>query len=301
MYQTTNTRIIVPEFDVRQPTSLEAVLRELEHNAKGTRLLAGGTDLLVQIKLERTQPARLIDITRVPELMGMAVKDGMLIVGAATSIRTLANGVGVRERYTALAESCDAFSTVPVMIMGTIGGNLCNASPAADTAPALFAFDGAVELASCEGSRRTVPLDEFFVGPGRTVMREDEVMVAVRLPKTAAGTGSAFVKIGRVAADISKVSAAVKLVRKDDRVSECRIAVGAVAATPMRAYTAEQYLAGRRIDAKTLADAARAVEEDVKPITDVRSTKEYRTHVAGVAVKDALGAAWQRARGGERQ
>jgi len=291
---------MVPEFEFRRPTSLEGVLRELLENGKGARLLAGGTDLLVQMKLERTQPTCLIDITRVPELKGIAVKDGGLIMGAATSIRTVANGAGMRERYTALAESCDAFSTVHVMIMGTIGGNLCNASPAADTAPALLVFDGAVELASRDG-RRTVPLDEFFAGPGKTVLREGEVMISVRLPETAADTGSAFVKIGRVAADISKVSAAVRLVRKGDRVAECRIAVGAVAATPMRARAAEQCLAGRRIDAKALADAARAVEQEVRPITDVRSTKEYRTRVAGVAVRDALGAAWQRAGGGGKQ
>lgn len=296
MYNPTNTRILIPEFDYVQPGSLEAVLVQVVRHGKDARLIAGGTDLLVQMKMEREHPACLIDVTRAPELHGISTNDRGMIVGAATSIRTLAGAEGIRARYTALAEACNAFSTIQVMIMGTLGGNLCNASPAADTAPALLAFDATVELAS-RGGKRTVALEEFFVGPGKTAMLEGEVMVSVRVAGTAPHTGSAFAKFGRVAADISKVSAAVKLVRHHDRVVDCRIALGAVAPKPMRAHRAEQCLTGRRIDLKVLAEATRAIEEEVKPITDVRTTKEFRRRVAGVAVRDALAAAWQRAGG----
>lgn len=297
MYNPTNTRILVPEFDYVQPTTVETVLSQLAQNGKKAQLIAGGTDLLVQMKMERKTPACLIDLTHVPELRGIILKDDGLTAGASTSIRSLANAEGVRHRYTALAEACDAFSTVQVMIMGTIGGNLCNASPAADTAPALLVFDASVDLVSREG-KRTVPLHEFFVGPGKTVLRDGEIMVSVQLAKTAKRTGSAFIKITRVVADIAKVSAAVKLVRDHDRIVDCRIALGAVAPTPMRARGAEECLTGRQFDLKAVEEAAGVVEQEMRPITDVRATKEYRRRVSRVIVTDALKSAWERAGGG---
>lgn len=299
MYVATNTHILVPEFEYLQPSSLEEVFLHLSEHGKQARLMAGGTDLLVQMKMGRAAPTFLISLARIQELHGFTsnTKSGGLTVGATTSIRSVAGSKLVRQRYTALAEACDAFSTVPIMIMATLGGNVCNASPAADAAVALLAFDAGLNLVSREG-RRVVPLDEFLKGPGQTALREGEILHSVVLPGAVEGSGSAFLKISRVAADISKVCGAVRLVRDGDRVVECRIALGAVAPTPMRAGGAEARLTDRPFDLDGAEEAARIAREEVKPITDVRATREYRNHVSGVVVRDALLTAWHRSGGG---
>lgn len=297
MYIATNTRILVAEFDYLQPTTLDEVFSHLSEHGDRARLLAGGTDLLVRMKMERDDAACLISLAAVPELQGVGSRDG-LVAGAAASIRSLARSRPVRRRYAALAEACEAFSTVPIMIMATLGGNLCNASPAADTAPPLLAFDARVHLA-CRAGRRAVALEDFFVGPGETALQDGEVLLSVQVPEPAEGTGSAFLKVGRVAADIAKVCAAVRLVRDGGRIVECRIALGAVAPTPVRARRAEACLTERRFDLHGLQEAARIAAEEVRPITDVRSTREYRRRVSRVIVRDALTTAWRRSGGGE--
>jgi carbon-monoxide dehydrogenase medium subunit len=299
MYSETNTRILVPEFDYLQPTSLTEVLALLASHGEQARLIAGGTDLLVQMKLERVAPNSVISLAGIGELDGIAA-DGGLDIGAMTSIRSLANAPALGAAYAALRESCEAFSTVPIMIMGTIGGNLCNASPAADTAPALLAFDAGVTLQSAAGSR-SLPLRDFFAGPGRTVLGRDEILRSIQVPEPAAGTGSAFLKISRVVADIAQVCAAAVLVRDGDEIADCRIALGSVAPTPLRLPRAEASLIGRAFAAEAVETAARIVAEDIRPITDVRATESYRRQVARVIVRDTLTTAWQRAGQGAGQ
>lgn len=294
MYTATNTRILVPEFDYVRPSSLPVALAELAQTGRQNRPILGGTDLLVQMKMERRTPTCLVDLNDIAELRGIAMTQKGLSIGAATTIRQLAGAQAARDHYRALVEACNAFSTVPIMVMATIGGNLCNASPAADTAPALLVFDAAVELVSQAG-RRTLPLHEFLVGPGETALRDGEIMVSVRLGRPAQGTGSAFIKIARVAADISKASAAVSLVRDGDRVADCRIALGAVAPTAVRIERAEACLAGKRFDAEVAEEVAEIVAQDIRPITDVRATKEYRRTASRAIAMDALKTAWKRA------
>ncbi|MBI4591721.1 MAG: FAD binding domain-containing protein [Candidatus Rokubacteria bacterium] len=297
MYIATNTHILVAEFDYVEPTTLEEVFWHLSEHGPQARLIAGGTDLLVQMKMERKNPACLISLARVLELQGMTSNSG-LTVGATASIRSLARSEPIGRHYTALAEACNAFSTIPIMVMATLGGNLCNASPAADTAPPLLAFDASVALVSRAG-QRVVPLEDFFLGPGQTALRHDEVLRSVHLAESVRGAGSAFVKVARVAADISQVCAAVRVVRDGDHVIDCRIALGAVAPTPVRAHRAEAFLTGQRPDRGRVDDAARIAGEDTKPITDVRATQEYRRHASRVIVRDALTTAWLRAGGRE--
>jgi carbon-monoxide dehydrogenase medium subunit len=296
MYVPTNTHILAAEFDYVQPATLAEVFSLLSEHGARAQLIAGGTDLLVQMKMEQKSPACLISLSRIQELQGITSR-GDFTAGATASIWSLAKSKEVRLQCTALAEACEAFTSVPIMIMGTLGGNLCNASPAAKTAPPLLAFDATVSLAS-RGGRRDVPLEDFFLGPGQTVLGENEVLHSVRLAKPAPKTGSAFLKVGRVHADIAQVSAAVRLVLDGDQVIDCRIALGAVGPTPMRARRAEAFLTDRKVDSKGVEEVARIAAEEVKPIVDVRATAEYRRRVSGVIVRDALTAAWQRAGGG---
>lgn len=293
MYIATNTRIVVPEFDYERPETLSDVFSLLTEHGDQAKLIAGGTDLIVQMKLERVSPTCLISLAGVSELDGITPGDGHFI-GSMTSIRTVSKCDPVCRRYVALFEACEAFSTVPIMIMATIGGNLCNASPAADTVPALLAFDASVDLVTGEGCRN-VPLHEFFTGPGKTVLGNGEILQSVRLPEPPPGTGSAFLKISRVVADISQVCAAVMLVRDGEKITDCRIALGAVAPTPVCVPRAENNLIGRNGDLDAFEKAARIAAEDISPITDVRATEAYRRHVAAVIVRDALSTAWRRA------
>ena len=299
MYQPTNTHILVPEFEYERPATLDQAFSLLAEHGATARLIAGGTDLLVQMKLERVSPACLISLDRIEELGGIVDDDG-LVVGATTTIRDLAACEPARRGYAALVEACRSFSTTAISIMGTVGGNLCNASPAADTAPPLLVFDASAILVSRQGERQ-LPLEAFFTGPGETALGEGEILRAVRLAEPAPGMASAFLKIARVEADIAKVNAAVAMTRDGQRVAQVAIALGAVAPIPMRARHAEAALAGRFFDSAALAEAVQMVEEEIEPITDVRAAAEYRRHASGVIVRDALRTAWRRAGGGEPQ
>ncbi len=290
----TNTHILVHEFDYLEPASVEETIGLLAQYGPEARVLAGGTDLIVQMKMERLAPRYLVSIGRVPGLEGISVQDGHTRIGARTSIRTLRNDPWVRARYPVLAEACASFSTTQVQVMGTLGGNLGNASPASDTAPALIAYGAEAVIQGPKGTRR-VPVEEFFVGPGRSVLEPGELLVAVELPSPQAGAGGAFLKVGRVAADLAKVSAAVLLVREGDRIADARLVFGAVAPTPLRARQAEAVLVGQRFGEEVVTEAARVASEEVRPIDDVRSTAWYRRELVRVLAYDGLYRAWERA------
>ncbi len=300
MYKQTNTRILVPEFDYEQPASLEAVYSLLEKYGQEARLIAGGTDLLVQMKMEQLSPSVVVSLAGIAELEGVSSKNDGLEIGATTTVMDLSRSEGVSGSYEGLKEACNAFSTVPVMVMGTVGGNICNASPASDLSPALIAFDAKVKLVSAKGER-VVDLEAFQTGPGKTALEKGEVVHSVQVPAVEASTGSAFIKVSRVVADISQVSVAVKITHDGENVTDCRIALGAVGPTIVRAKTAEQALIGKKLDAAMLEKVAEAVKGDISPITDVRTTKEYRSQVAGGIAVEALKTAWERARGGAIQ
>ena len=200
----------------------------------------------------------------------------------------------MQSQLTVLAEACASFSSTQVQSMGTLGGNLGNASPAADTAPALIALDAELELAGPDGRRR-VPVAEFFRGPGKAALSAGELITAVIVPDPRPGTGSAFLKLGRVSNDIAKASAAVALVRHAGRVNSCRLAFGSVGPTPIRARAAEALLVGQPWNEELVAQAAQTAANEITPIDDVRSTARYRRDIVRVMAADALRLAWQRA------
>jgi CO/xanthine dehydrogenase FAD-binding subunit len=296
MFIPTNTHILVQEFEYLEPMTIGEATLLLARYGEDARLLAGGTDLLVQMKVERRHPLYVIDISKIPNLNRIIADDEGVDIGATTTIRRVCKSPIISARYTALSEACNWFSTIQIMVMGTVGGNLCNASPAADTAPPLLCFDARVTLASHSGER-TLPLEEFFLGPGKTVLRADQMLTRIHMPAVPENTGSAFKKIARVVADISKACAAVKIVRERSIIRDCRIAFGSVAPTPVRAPKAEAALIGQPFSEELAEHAAQIASEEIRPITDVRSTQEYRTEVSGVMVRDALQLAWTRAGG----
>jgi carbon-monoxide dehydrogenase medium subunit len=290
----TNSHILINRFDYLEPATLPEAVTLLTLYGKRARILAGGTDLLVHMKMERAAPEVVISIAGIPGLDRMILQGGRLHVGALATIRAIECDPRVQARYPALAEACAGFSTIQVQTMGTVGGNLSNGSPASDTAPALIVYGAEVKILGPDGER-CLPLEAFFIGPGRTALQAGELLTEVILPQTRIGTGSAFLKIARVAADIAKASGAVMIVRDGDRIVDCRMAFGSVAPTPMRTIHAEQMLIGRVFSDELATRASQMASDEVTPIDDVRSEAWYRREAVRVIAYDGLNRAWQRA------
>ncbi len=294
-HNSTNSHILVNEFDYYEPTTVEEAVGLLQQHGGNARLIAGGTHLLVLMKMEREVPGVLISVNKIPGLDAIAVReDGGLIIGSRVSIRNLGRHPLVRARYTGLAQACDSFGSTQIEVMGTVGGNVCNGSPAADLVPMLLVFNAEVLLKGAQGER-AVPLDQFLVKPGVTAIRPDEVMVGVALPPAPENTVSAFHKMVRVVADLAKASLGLMLVRDGDRVADLHMAYGAVAPTVIRIPEAEAALLGRTFTPERAAEAARIASERITPIDDVRSNAWYRRRVVKVMTEDALNALWAEA------
>ena len=290
----TNSHLLVQDFDYLEASSVEEAVTWLAQYNGGARLLAGGTDLIVMMKMGRANPRAVINISQIPGLNEIkANPDGSVSIGALVSIHTLATDPLMRGRYPALAEACRSFGSTQIEVMGTIGGNLCNGSPAADTAPVLLTLCAEVTLASRQG-RRILPLEKFFLGPGKTVLQPDEILVEVTLPAPSPGSTSVFLKASRVIADLAKASLAISLSRQDGRISECRVAMGSVAPTPILLPRVAEALIGHAFSPELAGEAGTLAAESISPIDDVRSSAWYRRQIANVMLQDALQLAWDR-------
>lgn len=293
----TNTKILTQEFEYLAPKTLNEALSLLDdYKDKSTRILAGGTDLLVKMKTIDLKTDYLINIKNIPELNFIDTSGGLKI-GAAVPLSHLERIEKVKERYPALYEGIKSMAAIAVRNMGTIAGNICNASPAADTVPSLIAYDAEVRLVSKRGER-TVSVEDFITGVGKTVIEADELITQVNIPEIKECTGSAFSKKGRVKADIAKINLAVYLEREDNICKDCKIVLGSVAVKAIRAKEAEGLLKGQTVSASLIDKIAKKASEEIKPIDDIRSSVEYRTDIARVMVEDTVRTAWGRA-GGE--
>jgi carbon-monoxide dehydrogenase medium subunit len=289
-----NTHVLAHRFAYLRPNSLKEALALLKEHVDA-KVLAGGTNLLVDMKLGKARPAKVIDITFVPEMHGIEERADGVWIGALTTIRELAVSRLLWTSYTALAEAAAAFGSTQVAMRGTLGGNVCNGSPASDTVPALLAFGAEAYLMGPDGERTAV-LGDLLAGPGQVKLRKGEILAAVRLPKVTAGTGSAFLKISRVHADLAKVSAAVRLTRDEGgRATSVRVELGSVGPTVVRARKAEAVLAKQAMTEEVRLAAGEAAAGEIQPIDDVRSTADYRRKAAIALVYDAAGVAWERA------
>ena len=261
------------------PTTLEQAAEILRGG--NVTVLAGGTDLMPQShsgKL-KLQPV-LMNIRRIAELRGIALAGAAIRIGPLTTMTELLDSAIVRERLPVLAEAADHFASDQLRNASTLGGNICNASPAGDLLIPLLVLDAEVELASKpDGSlkTRTLPIREFFVGPGKTRREPGELLSAVRIALPAAGFVSRFYKSGvRPALDISAISIGIGGARRNGALTGVRVAFGAVAPTPIRAPKTEAVLEGKRLDPVTIGAAADAAREEVNPISDIRASAWYR-------------------------
>ncbi len=286
-------------FEYEAPTTLDEALRQLASGNGSARPLAGGTDLIDHMRVGRLRPELLVDVKKIAELNVLSVEDDGLHVGAAVPCYRIYDHPVVNEQYTALADSCHIIGGVQIQSRATMGGNLCTSGPAGDTTPSMIALGGVCVLAGPSG-RREVPVESFCTGPGQNVLQPGELLVEIRFPPRPANSGSHYRRlIPRNEMDIAVVGvgAAVELDPGGETFVGARVALGAVAPTPLLADSVAEAVAGRPVAESTLEKAADAARQIVAPITDMRGTIDYRRHVTGVLVKRVLQAAVTRARG----
>jgi CO/xanthine dehydrogenase FAD-binding subunit len=259
----------------------------------GATVFCGGTDLSPQTESGARQYApTLLNLRRIEELAGVDAGASEIRIGAATTVSEIRASAALADVAPVLAEAADRFASEQIRNAASIGGNICNASPAGDMIPPLLVLGASVELACLQGGAvqtRRVPLERFFVGPGKSVKLPQELLVAVVFDRPAPGFAAKFRKSGpRPALEISTVSVAVGARVADGRLSDVRVALGSVAPTPLRARHVEAALEGKRLDGATIAAAVAAAAQDAKPIDDVRASAWYRDHLVKVFVEEVL-------------
>jgi CO/xanthine dehydrogenase FAD-binding subunit len=291
-----NTHIIPIQFEYHAPTSIDEALRLLGKYGGEAHILAGGTDLVPKMKQRLLEPRHIINLKKIPELAGIKETPEGIRIGALTKLRTIDLSPLIKEKLSLLNEAVRGIGSVQIRNMGTIGGNLCNASPTADTATALLALDAEAQIADMEGTR-TVPMEKFFAGRGKTVLTPYEILTGVSSPHLPKGTGASFLKIGWTSFDIATVNLAIVLKLVGEKIRECRIALGACSPAPIRVHKAEKFLIGRTLTRKVLDEAANIVSEYVEPRERWRrAPPEYREKTSKGLTMEALTKAAKQAR-----
>lgn len=282
------------EFDLLQPKTLQDALEALAPNNAATRPLAGGTDMLVDLRSKRAQADVLVSLQAVSELRGVTTSDGKIRIGAGTTIAEFLRHPALVQ-HEALRQAAFVFANPMIRNSATIAGNVSSASPAGDMLPPLLALDAQIQLVS-RAETRTLPLDQFFIAPRKTARRADELVASLTINVPNANEGEAFYKLGLRQADaISLISVAVWLQREGNTIRDVRIALGAVAPRPLRAKRAEDVLRGKPFNGTNVEQTARLASEECSPIDDLRASGKYRRRMVGVYVRRMLEQAWSRA------
>jgi carbon-monoxide dehydrogenase medium subunit len=278
---------------------VEDAIDLLSKGGAAARVLAGGTDIIVQARERRREVNLFVDIKSIPETQGISYDpERGLSIGAATPAYLIYNNEDVKRLYPALVQAASVIGGVAIQGRASLGGNLCNSGPAADSVPAMIAYSGQAFIAGPGGSRY-VPIEDFNTGPGRNVLQPGEFVVALRFRPPAPNSGAAWERfIPRNEMDIAVVNAGSYVRFEGDTVADARIAIGAVAPTCLLVNEAAQALIGKPLTDATIAAAGAAAKEAAKPIEDMRGTIKQRKHLTDVLVQRTLRVAAQRARGG---
>jgi carbon-monoxide dehydrogenase medium subunit len=287
----------VPDIELHEPATLEEAANAMVRHAPHARLLAGGTDLLVDLKTGRVAVGHLVSLNRIDALRGLSEAEGSLRIGALTTITQLGRSPIVRERFAPLLDATTQMAAPQIRNMATVGGNLASAVPCADLPPILMVMNASVTLWSPSGER-TVPLDSFFSGPRQTVVHNGEVLTAVLVPKTSPGFGAAYARFAlRDGNAIAVAAVAVGVLFNDDNtVRDARIVLGAVAPIPRLVGAAGECLIGGPLDEVAMDRASTLAMKAADPISDVRGSAEYRREIVAVLTRRALATACRRAK-----
>ena len=284
------------EMRYEAPDTIDAAVALLAGAGGDVRVLAGGTDILVQLRAEMIEPALLVDVKRIPEMMSITAEDGGFRIGAAVPGAELGEHQALKKAWPGVVEATELIGSTQIQGRASIGGNLCNGSPAADSVPALFVAQAMVSVAGPKG-RRNVPVAEIVTGPGKTSLAKGEIVVSIFLPARPEHSGDAYLRfIPRTELDIAVVGAGIDLTLDEGGVCvDARVALGAVAPTVLMVPEAAEALVGTKLDDAALEAMAAAASAACRPIDDKRGTKEFRIKVAGVMARRAAKIAYDRA------
>ncbi len=279
------------------PETIDAAVALLAGASGEARVLAGGTDLLVQLRAETIEPALLVDVKRIPEMMSIVAEDGGFRIGAAVPGAELGEHAALKKTWPGVVEAAELIGSTQVQGRASMGGNLCNGSPAADSVPALLAAQASVTIIGPKG-KREAPVGDIATGPGQTSLAKGEIVVSINLPPRPKHSGDAYLRfIPRTELDIAVVGAGINLTLDGDGAcTQARVALGAVAPTVLLAPEAGEALIGTKLDDDALDNMAAAVSAACRPIDDKRGTKAFRIKVAGVMARRAARIAYDRAR-----
>jgi len=281
-------RAFIPSYELMTPHALDEALALLANEPDIWKPFAGGTDLMVLLEAGKLPHTNYINIWKLDELRGIEVTDDRVSLGALTTYTEVQNNAILKKEFPMLCQAASETGGLAIQNRGTLGGNIVNASPAADSPPALLAYDAELELVSINGSRR-VPYRDFHTGYKQMNIRCDELLHRIHLPRTNAKLYHSYRKVGtRKAQAISKVCFAAVAQLDNNRIEEVRIALGSVAPVPLRCRDTENALPGRSIDRSTISAAITALATEITPIDDIRSTKDYRLQVSLNLLEDFL-------------
>jgi len=286
----------LPKFEYFAPQSLDEAQQLFSDKGEGAYLLAGGTDLLVKMNHGLLKPAAVIALKQIKGMDGITFdpKEGLKI-GATALLSNVATHPDILKHYPAVAAAALETANVQIRNMGTVAGNLCNAAPSADNAPTLLAMNADVVIRGADGERR-LPLDQFFKGPGQNALATGEILTAIHVPAPVAGSGVSYQHISaRGKVDISAVCVGVMVNMAANDCKDVRIFLGAVGPIPMRALKAESLVRGKALTEEIIEAAGKAASDESQPITDVRSSEDYRKRMVAVLTRRALTEARDRA------
>jgi len=285
-------------FDFLAPATIEEAVGLLQSKGADARLMAGGTDLLMKIKLGAIKPGFIISLKKIGGLDQISFDPTTgLTIGATALLADVADHPDILKHYPTVAQAARGTANVQVRNMGTVIGNLCNASPASDNAPTLLAMEAVLHIAGPEGKRK-LPLDQFFKGPGMTALKPSEIVTAVGVPVLPPNAGTAYISLSaRGKLDCTAVGAAVMVTMSGDVCKDIRLFVASCGPTPLRAVKAEEIIRGKQISDDLLAQAGSQASQESRPITDLRASGEYRTKMISVLTERVITEASKKARG----
>lgn len=280
----------IRKFEFANPSSLAEALGLLNQHQGKAKMIAGGTDLIVQMKQKLISPEQVINLLNVQELKVLEKNGEELRIGALVKHAAMESSPLFLEGWEILASAAHKVGSPQIRNLGTIGGNLCNASPSADTAPPLLVLEGEVNLVNQRGNRR-IPLENFFTGPGLTVLEQDEILKEIIIPKPPPNSSCVYLKLGRrKSMDLALVSVAVLLTLNPNTgiCERARVALGSVSPTPIRAKDTEKFLEGEKLDESVAKEVGERVQKECHPISDIRASAEYRREMVKIMCERAI-------------
>ena len=290
MSDTLNYFLRLPKFKHLEAGTVKEACALLSKYKGNSKVVAGGTDLLVSMKRREICPSCLINIKGIHGLSDIDYQRKTLRIGALATLNAVESSSVVQETFPILASACHQLGTPLIRNIGTIGGNLCNASPASETAPSLIALGAKVKMVGPKGER-VIPLESFFAGPGETTLQHHELLTEIRVPSPADRTKGVYLKLpARTAIDIAAVSVAVVITvgARDHQIDDVKIVLGAVAPTPVRARQAEKALKGKRLSEELIEKASQTASGEATPISDIRASADYRKQMVKVLTYRAI-------------